>query len=246
MPDNYNRDVSNLRRELDVKISIVIPVINEIGLVGEAVQRAWLSGADEVIVVDGGSSDGTWEMLQSMTCKLIQTEPGRAVQQNAGADSATSDVLLFLHVDTWLGEGGCNQVRQEFENSNGTKGGVFQQRIQNNRWVYRWIERGNAFRVRSQNLAYGDQAIFVLKSTFDQLGQFPLVPLMEDFMFSQRFKQKIGSFKILPGPLHVDARRWERFGPVRQTLRNWMIATKFRLGVSPSDLVSSYRRHDKP
>jgi hypothetical protein len=132
---------------------------------------------------------------------------------------------------------------KEAANSKGPIFGGFYQRIQNDRSLYRWIESGNAMRVRYRGLVYGDQAMFVSKSIFESIGGFADIPLMEDLDFSQRVK-KIVWPQLLNGPTLVDDRRWVAAGPMRQTIRNWYLATAFMMGVAPSRLAKKYRRHD--
>lgn len=225
-----------------MRISAIIPVVNEESRIENAIEKAWLAGADEVIVVDGNSTDNTAALAQNSNCSLIQSTPGRAKQQNHGVQQATGVVVLFLHADTWLEEGGCDQIRSCLADRE-VLAGAFQQQIESQNRLVRWIERGNARRVRWFNLAYGDQGIFVRKEVFDAIGGFPDVPLMEDYILSQRLRKQ-APFALLPGPLHVDARRWEKQGALRQTLRNWSITAAFRLGVSPERLAQHYRRHD--
>lgn len=230
------------QRQKLVKISIIIPVINEANQVSQAIVRAWKAGADEVIVADGGSSDATAEIAAQADCQVIRSESGRGVQMNAGASHARGDVLLFLHADNGLAESVCEQIRVELPDS-GCRFGAFEQRIENDRRIYRWIERGNALRVRWQGLIYGDQAFFIKRNLFQSVGGFPEICLMEDFAFSQKLKS-VGKPLLLPGPTLVNARRWEGSGPVRQTIRNWWLATAYRLGATPEWIARRYRRHD--
>ena len=120
-----------------------------------------------------------------------------------------------------------------------TVGGCFQQRIEADGWAYRWLERGNAWRVRWLGMAYGDQGIFIRRSVFERLGRFPDVKLMEDVLLMKRLRGA-GRFVLLPERLLVSARRWQRHGIVRQTLRNWMLLTFATCGVSPSCLARFY------
>lgn len=227
-----------------MRISVVIPVINEAPIVGQAIERAWQAGADEVLVVDGGSNDGTVEIAGQSRCQFLQSETGRSPQQNAGASSATGDVLLFLHVDNWLEPGSVDQIRQALDDPK-AQCGAFQQHIAARGPCYRVLEWGNALRVRWRGLAYGDQGIFVRRELFEQLGRFPDAPLMEDLIFMRQARRATWPI-LLTGPLHVNPRRWQQHGVIRQTIRNWLLITAYLLGVSPTRLSQFYQRHDKP
>ena len=159
------------------------------------------------------------------------------------ARQATGQVLLFLHADTWLERDACQQIRDRFDSSSLFCGG-FEQRIEASHRIYRWIERGNVLRVKWRGLLYGDQAIFVSRRLFELVDGFPNEPLMEDLMLSRKLK-KVCTPVILPGPAHVDARRWQSNGPLRQSIHNWWLVTLFYCGCSPGRLSRLYRRHDR-
>ena len=221
-----------------MKISVVIPVLNEQAVIANSIERAWKAGAAEVIIADGGSEDRTVATAKSEKCKLVTAEAGRASQMNAGAKIASGDVLLFMHADNWLVENGCDQMQDAMENSD-FSWGAFRQRIDDPSFVFRWIESGNSMRCQWQRLVYGDQGLFVKRSLFESLGGFPNLPLMEDFELSRRLAAE-GRLVLLPGPIHVSARRWKATGTIRQTLRNWKISTAYRLGVSADRLAEWY------
>ncbi|MCO6456540.1 MAG: TIGR04283 family arsenosugar biosynthesis glycosyltransferase [Pirellulaceae bacterium] len=227
-----------------MNISLVIPVINELACIAAAVDSGWRAGVDEVLVVDGGSTDGTWQLLERLNCRSLRSPAGRAAQQNAGAASARGDVLLFQHADNRLSPRAADQIREALGNPRRLCG-AFRQRIDSPRRVYRCLEWGNAWRVRWQGMPYGDQGIFVRREIFQQLGGFPEVPLMEDVLLMRRLR-RLAWPVLLPGPLLVSPRRWERHGVVRQTMRNWSLLAALRLGVSPARLAAWYRRHDQP
>ena len=122
--------------------------------------------------------------------------------------------------------------------------GAFSQRIDAGGLAFRLLEWGNARRARWLGLPYGDQAIFVRREAFFAAGGFPDVPLMEDVLLMQRLRRRAWPL-LLPGPVHVSARRWQRHGVVRQTIRNWALLAAFASGISPERLARYYRRHDE-
>lgn len=227
-----------------MRVSIIIPVLNEAEQLAAAIERAWAAGAEEVVVVDGGSDDETVAIARRSHCRFVESERSRAKQQNRGAAVASGDVLLFLHADTWLPELATNQIIEALADSN-VAAGAFRQAIDERGVLYRLLEGGNALRVRLRGLAYGDQGIFVRRQLFEQLGGFPEIPLMEDLRLMRTIRKR-GRPVLLQGPLHVDARRWQRYGVVRQTLRNWTLLAAEKLGVSPARLAEFYRPHSEP
>jgi len=224
-----------------VRISIIIPTLDEAKGIAHSIERAFATRPHEVIVVDGGSADGTVNIATKCGCRIVQGERGRATQQNLGAQYATGDVLLFLHADNWLVPDGLRQITRALRNSR-ILGGAFRHRIQASGLVYRVIEQGNTLRARVLRMAYGDQGIFVRRHTFWQIGGFPRVSLMEDVLFMRKLR-RLSSLPILPGPLYVSARRWEKRGPMRQTIRNWGLTLAESVGVPPDKLARYYPLH---
>ncbi len=220
-----------------MKISVIIPTLNEAHLISDAVSSAWNCGAGEVIVVDGGSSDETIALAKSENCQLIQSETGRGIQINAGAKVATGQILLFLHADTKLDASGGQQILDSI--AAGHLCGAFKQRIEARGMLFRWVEFGNAQRVRWLKMAYGDQGIFVMRKLFAQLGGFDEIPIMEDFSFSRKLKQNGHQIQLLNGPLKVNARHWRRAGVVRQTITNWSTIWRYLNGARPEELLRS-------
>jgi rSAM/selenodomain-associated transferase 2 len=223
-----------------MRISVIIAALNEAANIVRAVTSAQESGADEVIVADGGSGDETCALAELSGAQVVSTSRGRAVQQNAGARAATGDVLLFLHADNWLGKEAISQIRSAVDRGKNKLCGAFQQKIEAALFIYRLLERGNAERVRWFGLPYGDQAIFVTRGLFEQVGGFPEEPFLEDVLLMQRLR-RVSWPLLLPGPVYVSPRRWEQRGVIRQTLRNWGILTAFSLGASPQKLATWYR-----
>ncbi len=227
-----------------MEVSTIIPALNEEDAIADAIQRAWAAGADEVIVVDGGSTDTTRNIVRAENCHLIESRAGRALQQNAGAEAARGDVLLFQHADNWLEPGAVEQIKKALDDP-AVLGGAFRQVIEAKGFWYRSLEWTNAWRVRWSSLAFGDQGIFMRREFFEQLGGFPQVRFMEDLILMERFRKHARPI-LLPGPLHVSARRWQQYGPIRQSIRNWTLRCAYGCGVSPDSLAKFYARHDKP
>ena len=225
-------------------ISVIIPALNEALSIERAVRTCWEAGVDQVVVVDGGSEDDTTRLASESGAEVRLSGPGRAEQQNFGAQHSTGEVLLFLHADNWLAPAIGQQIRQCLAD-NHALGGAFLQRIEATGRSYRWLERGNAARLRWRGLAYGFQAIFLRRSIFEKLGGFPQVKLMEDLLLMRAFR-KLSWPVVLPGPVYVNPRRWQRHGIVRQTLRNWSLLSAQAMGVAPDRLARFYPAHDQP
>jgi rSAM/selenodomain-associated transferase 2 len=224
-----------------LQISVIIPVLNESLNITRAVERARALGPHEILVADGGSDDNTAELARAVGAAVIAAPRGRARQQNAAAAQATGDVLLFLHADCWLAPDALNQIAAVLKNER-ILGGAFRQQIEAPGIIYRLIERGDSLRVRLLKLPLGDQGIFLRCGAFQQLGGFPDVRLLEEVLLMRKLR-RISPIPLLPGPLYVGARRWQRHGPIRQTLRNWTILAAEKLGISPDRLADFYAPH---
>ncbi len=222
-------------------VSVVIPALNEGERISASVALAWKLAPREVIVVDGGSVDGTAEMARSAGAQVCSSPAGRARQLNLGASRAAGECLLFLHADTWLAADGLSQIAEALADPH-AQCGAFRQRIEAEGRRYRWLERGNAWRVRRRGLPYGDQGIFMRRALFESLGGFPEVRLMEDVLLMKRVRRRVWPV-LLPGPLYVSARRWQRYGVIRQTARNWLLLAAAAAGVHPDRLAAFYAPH---
>lgn len=222
-----------------MRLSIVIPTLNESARIKRSVLHALDLQPIEVIVADGGSGDRTAEIARAAGAVVINSERGRGQQLNAGARDSQGDVLLFLHADCWLEPDARRQIEATLHDQR-VVGGAFRQQIDDDRTVFRWLEWGNAARVRWRNLPYGDQGIFLRRKTFELLGGFESVRLMEDVLLMQKLRRNHHRIELLPGPIHVDPRRWLANGVVRQTLKNWTLLAGLRLGITPNRLAQFY------
>jgi rSAM/selenodomain-associated transferase 2 len=219
-------------------VSVIVPVYNEEATIGRLLSSLPVNDSTEVIVVDGGSTDATVGLAKQFSVKLIKTAKNRAIQMNTGASEAEGDVLLFLHADTILENDGLNAVQDCA--GGGCVGGCFTQKIDSDKAIYRVIEASGNLRARRSRVFYGDQAIFVRKDVFHQIGGFDEVDLFEDVVFSRKLRAK-GEVTVLPEKACCSPRRWERQGLVRATLINWLVTVGFMLGISPARLKRVYR-----
>ena len=224
-----------------MRLSIVIPTLNEAAHIEHNINRSLALSPVEVIVADAASRDGTADLARSAGATVVSCPPGRGGQLNAGARLATGDVLLFLHADCWLEPAAAGQIDAALSDQQ-VVAGAFRQQIEHPRIVFRWLEWGNAARVRWRKLPYGDQGIFLRRETFQALGGFAEVRLMEDVLLMRELRRRRSRIELLPGPLHVDPRRWLANGVVRQTVKNWTLLVGLKLGLSPDRLAEFYGR----
>jgi rSAM/selenodomain-associated transferase 2 len=226
-------------------VSIIIPVLREAHQLDSLIDHL-CQIADglpvEIIVVDG-SSDG--ESIKAITREgvtLLTAPAGRARQMNAGAAVAKGDSLLFLHADTRLPQGALRRIFETLSDDRYVAG-AFDLRYGSTRPSIRFIARVACLRSRLTRIPYGDQAQFFRRDYFEKLCGFADIPLMEDVEIMLRIKERGDRIFILPVPVVTSARRQEKEGVVRCTLRNWSIITLYFLGMSPERLVRFYRNH---
>lgn len=221
-------------------LSIIIPVLNE----AENVQRnltallAQCDCDDEIIVVDGGSEDGTQAIVQSVSdvrVRLIESKRGRARQMNCGATIAQAELLLFHHIDSQLPD----DFRLTLEHLTKPCWGRFDVRLDAKGFAFRVIEWFINHRSRLSGVQTGDQSIFVSRLLFDRIGGFPKQDLMEDVELSVRLKS-IQTPVCLRQKVITSARKWQREGIVRTVWLMWCLRAQYARGVDPAILVKKY------
>jgi rSAM/selenodomain-associated transferase 2 len=219
-----------------MKISVIIPTLNEVEGIGASLDSIIKQdGAFEIIVVDGGSVDGT-PIVCRPHARVIRGERGRAVQMNTGARSACGEALLFLHADSLLPPNGLAKLKSALVDPR-IIGGTFTLRFDSSKFFLRLIAFFTRF--RSRFFHYGDQGIFVRKSIFEGLGGFREIPIMEDIDFLRRMR-KMGLVTLVGDPVTTSARRFLRNGVIRQQLFDILLVTLYFLGVSPEKLSKLY------
>jgi rSAM/selenodomain-associated transferase 2 len=221
-----------------MRISVVIPALNEEKSIRTTVAALASLDPADIIVVDGGSTDRTREISESLGITVIASQRGRGRQMNHGARQATGDVLLFLHADTRLPESAFEDIRSALDDP-GCVGGRFDVELAGDHWLLKVIGAMISYRSRMTKVATGDQAIFVRRTVFEAIGGFPDLPLMEDIAFCRALK-RMGDVACLRSRVRTSARRWEREGIWQTMLRMWTLKLLYLAGVSPIRLKRYY------
>ncbi|MBI2899740.1 MAG: TIGR04283 family arsenosugar biosynthesis glycosyltransferase [Planctomycetes bacterium] len=220
-----------------MRISVIVPTLNEEACIAAslaALPRAW-----EIIVVDGGSTDRTRERAAAFA-RVVESPRGRAVQLNAGAAAGTGDVLLFLHADARLPERGPEEIERAIRG--GYVGGAFLGRFDSGHCGFRFAYPYRDWCTRFRFEIYGDQGIFARRDAFLALGGYRPIPIMEDLDFIRRLRRR-GRPKVVPYPILMSARRYLRYGVIRQTFKNLVIRQRFLWGHDPRELEPIYDRY---
>jgi rSAM/selenodomain-associated transferase 2 len=230
-------------------ISVIIPTLNEERTIMATLAHTAALGFDELIVVDGGSLDQTPVLVESYRrrtqspaqspVRLVTAPCGRARQMNEGAKASGGEILLFLHADTQLPDDAKTMIDTTLADQR-MVGGRFDVRFDRPSMWGTIISRMMNWRSRLSGIATGDQALFVRRPIFEQMGGFVDMPLMEDIEFSRRLKRK-GATAALTATVTTSFRRWEQHGPLRTILLMWTIRFLYWVGISPSHLVVWYK-----
>jgi rSAM/selenodomain-associated transferase 2 len=225
-----------------IPVSVIVPTLNEAANIGRTLSAlAPLRGRGcEVIVADGGSSDGTLDAAGPFADSVICAHRGRASQMNAGAAAARGDVLWFLHADT-TPPGDADRLIADGLAASGRDWGRFDVHLTGDHRLLRLVERGMNLRSRVTGICTGDQAIFVRRNAFELVGGFPPVALMEDLAISARLKA-CGPPVCLRERVDSSSRRWETNGVLRTVLRMWGLRFMYFLGADSAWLARRYDR----
>ena len=218
-----------------MRLSIVIPVLNEAAGIGAALAALAPLRAEghQLIVVDGGSSDGTARLAAPLADLVLAAPAGRARQMNAGAAAANGEALLFLHADTALPDNAPTLVARALREH---AWGRFDVHIDGRPSGLRMVAFFMNLRSRLTGIATGDQALFVRRAAF---RGFPEIALMEDIAFSKAMK-RVSPPACLRERVSTSGRRWERHGVLRTVLLMWRLRLAYFLGASPEQLARRY------
>ena len=220
-------------------ISVIIPTWCEEALVASAVKAALALG-DEVIVADGGSPDGTAAAARGAGARVVTAHGGRGPQLHAGACSARGDILLFLHADARLPPGARRAIHEALGGKESILGGNFRLEFVPASFAARLFTWANDARRRWLRIYYGDSAIFVRRATYEALGGFRTLPILEDYELVRRLERAGRTVYVRHVTVEASARRFER-APLR-TLAIWtMLQVLYSaFGVSPHRLARFY------
>lgn len=213
-----------------------MPVLEEAANL-QTLLPALLAIADEVVVSDGGSRDGSAALARRLGARVVEGPPGRGGQLDRGAAATSAAILLFLHADTRLPAEAPAAIRRAV--AEGAVGGAFHLRFEERRPLLAVAERLIAWRTRWTRLPLGDQAHFVTREAFTAIGGYREWPILEDLDFSRRLKRQ-GPVALLVPPVTTSARRYLEGGILATTARNWLIWLLFACGVPARRLARLY------
>ncbi|MCK9418732.1 MAG: TIGR04283 family arsenosugar biosynthesis glycosyltransferase [Nitrospirae bacterium] len=224
-------------------LSLIIPVLSEAETINESIHHIRELDAHrmaEIIVVDGDPGGSTICAVTGEGVRTAVAEKGRARQMNHGAAIANGAVLVFLHADTLLPSNAFALIRSTM-NDKRFVGGAFDLGFNTKRTIFRITELYVFLRTRLTKIPFGDQAIFIRRDFFEEIGGYRDIPIMEDVEIMQRIKKRGKRIRIIPEKVLTSTRRYEQEGIVYATLRNWMLQLQYALGVSPERLARRYK-----
>lgn len=221
-------------------IAIIVPVVNEAENMPALIEQLlqFNQPENEVVIVDGGSTDGTQYIVADLNLETVSAPKGRASQMNAGVMHSDADILVFLHADTEMPPNGLDLIRKAI--ADGADWGRFNVTISGSHPMLKIIALLINWRSRLTGIATGDQVIFIHRDLFNAVAGFPEQPLMEDIEISKRLK-KISRPACLSEKVVTSGRRWQKHGIWKTIVLMWWLRFSYWRGVSASTLAEYYR-----
>lgn len=222
-------------------LSIIVPVLNEAPALPGLLERLvpLQRRGCNILIVDGGSEDGSPVVAELAGFTVLRTPRGRAQQMNAGAGRASGQILLFLHADTQLPHNASALVHAALAGPDHCWG-RFDVRIDGRHLMLRVVERMMNLRSRWTGIATGDQAMFVTRTAFDSIGGFANLPLMEDIELSRRLR-RLSRPACIKHCVTTSGRRWERGGVWHTIVLMWRLRWAYWRGMPPEQLAKDYQ-----
>jgi len=236
------RGVAVAEHSFKTMLSIIIPTLNEennIARVINDIKSSIQLENYEIIICDGGSSDKTTFIAESLCDQVVISPAGRGGQLNHGAKNAHGDILLFLHADTSLPIHFDKMITNAIATNPGKSWGRFDLRLSGEKVIFRIVERLINIRSRITFISTGDQCLFMTREIFENVNGFKHIPLMEDVDISKRLKNVCPPICIAC-PVVSSSRRWEEKGILRTILLMWWLRLLFYMGISPETLKRLY------
>ena len=221
------------------QLDVIIPVLNGAGQLTRTLQS--LPAVRQVIVVDGGSTDGSAALAAAHGARVLSTTPGRGAQLALGADASDAAWRLFLHADTRLDAAAWAALADHVADPEQSgRAGVFGFRLDDQAWQARLLEWGVSLRVALLALPYGDQGLLIHRDLYDAVGGVAALPLMEDVDLARRLGRR--RLRRLDGFACTSAQRWRRRGWIGQSVLNLRCLALYYLGVPPARIAALYGR----
>lgn len=226
-----------------MRIAVIIPTLNEALSIQATLTelQTWRQRGHQIILVDGGSSDATVSKAENLVDLVLLSPKGRALQMNMGAEHAEADVLLFLHADTLLKEGADHLIIKSITSNK--LWGRFNISFTSDKFIFKIIALFMNFRSCITSIATGDQAIFVEKQLFDQVGRYPSQSLMEDVQLSIMLKRQCRA-NCLSETVLTSSRRWEQQGVYKTILQMWWLRFAYFIGV-PTERIKDWYSNNR-
>jgi rSAM/selenodomain-associated transferase 2 len=220
-------------------IAVVVPVLGDAAELDALLTELAPQQPEEIVVVSAGTDAAVADVCARHACELVEAAANRGAQLDAGARRAAAAVLWFLHADARPPADALAAIATAVRG--GAESGCFRFAFQGRpTWYKRLLARLVALRIRCGGMVYGDQGLFARRDVYLAAGGFAAWPLFEEVRLVRRLRAR-GTFRVLPRPLAVSTRRWERDGWLRRTLHNRWLALRFTLGAKPEALAASYR-----
>lgn len=229
---------------MNQRVSVIIPTLNEGAVITDLLSALQtIRPQHQIILSDGGSTDGTCAQAKPLVDIVLSGSAGRAIQMNRGAAQASGDLLWFLHADTCFAQAPLELVESVLQAN--PRWGRFNIRLDASKTVYRLIEKLVNWRSCFSQVATGDQGIFIRRTLFEQLGGYAGIPLMEDIELSKRARRLHPAY-CAQQTLITSARRWQTHGVLKTVLLMWYLRLAYTLGVAPERLAQHYRLCNSP